>query len=89
MKIYVGNLPYSATKQELRTLFEEYGDVETVDLVIDKETGKPRGFGFVIMEDKSGDAAVKALDGYQMAGRRLKVDSAREKPPTRRPPRPR
>ena len=76
-KIYVGNLPYSATEDELRELFAQHGDVTSVSLVNDRETGRPRGFGFVEMADEDADSAIQALDGAQMGGRTLKVNEAR------------
>lgn len=74
--IYVGNLPFSATDDEVRTLFSEYGTVETVNLITDRETGRARGFGFVQMADGA-DEAIQALDQTQMDGRSLKVNEAR------------
>lgn len=76
-KIYVGNLPYSATEDELRDLFAQHGDVTSVSLVNDRETGRPRGFGFVEMADEDAESAIQALDGAQMGGRTLKVNEAR------------
>jgi RNA recognition motif-containing protein len=76
-KIYVGNLPYSATEDELRDLFGQHGEVSSVSLVNDRETGRPRGFGFVEMAGEDADAAIQALDGAQMGGRTLKVNEAR------------
>jgi RNA recognition motif-containing protein len=76
-KIYVGNLPYSATEDELRDLFGQHGEVQSVSLVNDRETGRPRGFGFVEMGGEDADAAIQALDGAQMGGRTLKVNEAR------------
>lgn len=76
-KIYVGNLPYSATESELRDLFGEHGTVESVSLVSDRETGRPRGFGFVEMDDDGATAAISALDGKDMGGRSLRVNEAR------------
>jgi RNA recognition motif-containing protein len=76
-KIYVGNLPYSATEDELRELFAQHGEVSSVSLVNDRETGRPRGFGFVEMVGEDADAAIQALDGAQMGGRTLKVNEAR------------
>ncbi len=75
-KIYVGNLAYSATEAELRELFGEHGSVTSVSLVTDRETGQPRGFGFVEMADGA-DKAISALDGKQVGGRTLKVNEAR------------
>jgi RNA recognition motif-containing protein len=75
-KIYVGNLSYSATEDELRELFGQYGTVRNVSLVNDRETGRPRGFGFVEMEEGA-DQAISALDGKEVGGRTLKVNEAR------------
>ncbi len=83
-KIYVGNLPFSATDDEVRQMFGEHGSVSSVQLITDRETGRPRGFGFVEMEDGA-DEAIEALDGSMMGGRSLKVNEAR--PRTDRPPR--
>ena len=77
VKIYVGNLPFSATETELTTLFEAHGPVSSVNLITDSETGRPRGFGFVEMEDEAGKAAIAALDGSMMGGRSLRVNEAR------------
>lgn len=76
-KIYVGNLPFSATEDEVRALFAEFGDVESVALITDRETGRPRGFGFVEMAPDAADAAIKALDGREMGGRNLRINEAR------------
>ncbi len=76
-KIYVGNLPYSATDEELRELFAPYGDVESVNLIMDRHTGRPRGFGFVEMPGDAADAAIAALAGTSMGGRSLTVNEAR------------
>jgi RNA recognition motif-containing protein len=78
-KIYVGNLPFSATEAELRELFGQYGTVESVNLITDRETGRPRGFGFVEMGDSEADAAISALDGQEFGGRTLRVNVARER----------
>ena len=75
-RIYVGNLPFSATEDEIRALFAEHGDVVSVSLVTDRDTGSPRGFGFVEMEEGA-DAAISALDNHEMNGRALKVNEAR------------
>ncbi|MFQ5506867.1 MAG: RNA recognition motif domain-containing protein [Planctomycetota bacterium] len=77
-KLYVGNLPFTATEDEVRSLFEKYGDVHTVTLINDRETGRPRGFGFVEMEDNHADEAAAALDGHDFGGRNLRVNQARE-----------
>lgn len=79
-KIYVGNLPFTATESELRSLFEPHGDIASVSLITDRETGRPRGFAFVEMEEASGAAnAIRALDGSDMGGRNLKVNEAQDK----------
>ena len=75
-KIYVGNLAFSATEQEIRDLFSQHGTVGSVSLITDRETGQPRGFGFVEMEDGA-DKAIAALDGKEVGGRTLKVNEAR------------
>ena len=81
--IYVGNLPYSATEQEVRDLFGSYGEVKLVKLVIDRETNRPKGVGFVEMDDAAAQEAIQALDGQEFGGRRLRVNEARER--TERP----
>lgn len=75
-KLYVGNLPFSATEDEVRELFEEHGTVESVALITDRETGRPRGFGFVEMSDGF-EEAMSVLDGKDMGGRSLTVNEAR------------
>lgn len=85
-RIYVGNLPFSTSDQELRDLFGQYGTVESVHLVTDRETGRPRGFGFVEMSS-GGDEAIQALDKKELEGRSLNVNEARpreERRPQRR-----
>ena len=79
--IYVGNLPFTATEDEVRALFSPFGDVPTVKIVSDRETGRPRGFAFVEMADADADNAIKALEGHQMGGRALKINEARPKAP--------
>ena len=76
-KIYVGNLPYSATEDEVRGLFSEFGEVQSVNLINDRETGRPRGFGFVEMDDDAALAAIQALDGRDNGGRPMRVNEAR------------
>ena len=76
MNIYVGNLPYSVTEQQLREMFEQYGEVQTAKLIMDRETGRTRGFGFVDMDNADADAAIKALNKTEMDGRTLKVNQA-------------
>ncbi len=79
-KIYVGNLPYSATEDEIRQLFASYGQVDSVSLVTDRETGRPRGFGFVEMSSGAAEA-IQALDQSAMGGRTLNVNEARPREP--------
>ena len=78
MNIYVGNLPYSATEDELRDAFAAFGDVSKVNLITDKFTGQSKGFAFVEMADKaSGEAAINGLNETPMGGRNMKVNQAR------------
>jgi RNA recognition motif-containing protein len=80
--IYVGNLPFTASEDEIRGLFEQYGEVDRVSLITDRETGRPRGFGFVEMEDdEKATEAIGALDGKDFGGRTLRVNEARERRP--------
>ena len=78
-KIYVGNLPFSATEDEVRKAFEEHGEVQSIALITDRDTGRPRGFGFVEMESEAADAAITALDGRDLGGRNLRVNEARSR----------
>lgn len=84
-RIYVGNLNFRATEEDVRQLFEAYGEVENVSLINDRETGRPRGFGFVEMDDDGALDAIQALDGTDHQGRSLRVNEARPREP--RPPR--
>lgn len=79
-KLYVGNLPFSATEAEVNELFSQHGTVHSVALINDRETGRPRGFGFVEMDDDAAQAAIQALDGSEMGGRNLRVNEAQERP---------
>jgi RNA recognition motif-containing protein len=76
-KLYVGNLPFSATESELNTLFSEYGEVSSVAVVTDRETGRPRGFGFVEMDSDGAAKAIGALNEKDFNGRNLTVNEAR------------
>jgi RNA recognition motif-containing protein len=81
-KLYVGNLPFSTTEAELRQAFEKHGQVESVAVIMDRETGRPRGFAFVEMADANGAAAaMQSLDGREFGGRALRVNEANERPP--------
>ncbi|MGB7414788.1 MAG: RNA-binding protein [Thermosynechococcaceae cyanobacterium] len=78
MSVYVGNLSYDATQDNLSQVFQEYGAVKSVKLPTDRETGRPRGFAFVEMESEAEEAAaIEALDGAEWMGRDLKVNKAR------------
>jgi RNA recognition motif-containing protein len=81
-KIYVGNLPFSATESEVRDLFAQHGTVESVALPSDRETGRPRGFGFVEMPQADAQKAMQALNGFNMGGRPLRVNEAQDRPRT-------
>ncbi|NPA56420.1 MAG: RNA-binding protein [Epsilonproteobacteria bacterium] len=76
-QIYVGNLPYRSSEEDVRKLFSQYGEVSSVKLITDRETGRARGFGFVEMEDSDAQAAIEALDGKEFEGRTLRVNEAR------------
>ena len=78
--IYVGNLSFTTTESEVRTLFEEFGTVHEVKMITDRGTGRFRGFGFVEMDDEEADAAISKLDGVDFSGRTLRVNEARERP---------
>ncbi len=80
MKIYVGNLPFSATEAQVRDLFAQHGAVESVALPADRETGRPRGFGFVEMPQAEAAKAIEALNGFSMGGRQLRVNEAQDRP---------
>ena len=82
-KIYVGNLPFSATEDEVRQLFSQYGTVASVALITDRDTGAPRGFGFVEM-DEGASEAISALNNHEMGGRNLKVNEAKPREPRSR-----
>ena len=78
-KIYVGNLPFSADEAAVRQLFEQHGKVESVALINDRDTGRPRGFGFVEMPSGDAQRAIQSLNGQNMGGRPLRVNEARER----------
>jgi RNA recognition motif-containing protein len=81
-KIYVGNLPFTASEADIRTLFSQHGTVESVSLPTDRETGRPRGFGFVEMSQADAARAIQNLNGQNMGGRPLRVNEAQDKPRT-------
>lgn len=78
-KLYVGNLSFTSTEEDVRNLFAQYGEIKSVAIITDRDTGKPRGFGFVEMEDA--DKAIAELNGKDFAGRTLTVNEARERTP--------
>ena len=79
-KIYVGNLPFTTTEDELRDVFERHGGVDSVAVITDRETGRPRGFAFVEMSEQSAaEDAIRALDGSELGGRSLRVNEAQDK----------
>lgn len=79
-KIYVGNLPFSADENAVRDLFAQHGTVDSVALIMDRDTGRPRGFGFVEMPRADAARAIQNLNGQDMGGRALKVNEAQDKP---------
>jgi RNA recognition motif-containing protein len=79
-KIYVGNLPFTATEEQVRELFAAHGTVESVALPNDRETGRPRGFGFVEMNRADAARAIQAVNGQDLGGRALRVNEAQDKP---------
>jgi RNA recognition motif-containing protein len=78
-KLYVGNLPFSATEEAVRTLFSAHGTVETISLITDRETGQARGFGFVEMSSADASRAMQALNGTDFEGRALKINEAQDR----------
>ena len=79
ISIYVGNLPFSATEDEIREHFSPHGEVHRVHMVTDRETGRPRGFGFVEMDDAGADAAIEQGDGQMLGGRALRINEAQDR----------
>ncbi len=78
-KIYVGNLPFSANESEVRDLFSQHGTVESVSLITVRDTGRPRGFGFVEMSRADASCAIQSLNGTDMGGRPLRDNEAQER----------
>jgi RNA recognition motif-containing protein len=78
-KLYVGNLPFESTDEGVNALFSKHGTVEKVSLITDRDTGRPRGFGFVEMSTADASRAVQALNGTDFEGRTLKVSEAQER----------
>jgi RNA recognition motif-containing protein len=82
MNIYVGNLSYELTEDDLRAAFQAHGEVESVNIIVDRNTGRAKGFGFVEMPEKDqAQAAIEALNGTDLGGRTLAVNEARPKAP--------
>ena len=77
--LYVGNLPYTSSEDDIRSLFSSHGSVNSVKLIKDRDSGRPRGFGFVEMDDTGADSAIEKLNGDDFGGRRLKVNHARSR----------
>lgn len=85
MNIYVGNLNYNLSEDELRSIFEEFGEVVSAKIIMDKYSGRSKGFGFVEMADnEEANAAIEALNDKDVGGRNIKVNKAREKTEDRR-----
>lgn len=78
-KLYVGNLSFNSTEDDIRTKFATFGEVISVSLITDRETGRLRGFGFVEMDDEGAKAAIEGMDGKDFGGRTLKVNEAEER----------
>jgi RNA recognition motif-containing protein len=82
LNIYVGNLPFDTSEDDLRDLFGAHGDVDRVSIIMDRDTGRSRGFGFVEMrDDEAGRGAIEALNGSEMGGRTLTVNEAKPRAP--------
>lgn len=79
MKLYVGNMSFNTSEESLREAFGAHGDVQEVVIITDRETGRPRGFGFVTMDDNGARAAMEALNGKELDGRSIVVNEAQEK----------
>ncbi|MEJ2403140.1 MAG: RNA-binding protein [Candidatus Thiodiazotropha sp.] len=79
-KLYVGNLPWTATEDDVKTLFSEVGEVFSANLILDRETRRSRGFAFVEMSDSDAEKAISQLNGKQFQGRDLRINEAQEKP---------
>jgi RNA recognition motif-containing protein len=75
-KLYVGNLPFSATEESVRALFAPHGNVDKVNIITDRDTGRPRGFGFVEMSNSDASRAMQALNGKEFEGRALRINEA-------------
>lgn len=81
MNLFVSNIAFGTSEKELKESFEDFGVVESIKFINDKETGKFRGFGFIVMDDSDAKRAIKGLDGIDFKGRPLRVNKAQEKQP--------
>jgi RNA recognition motif-containing protein len=79
MNIYVGNLPVSVTEEDLRNLFAEYGEIQSVKIITNRDTGESRGFGFIEMTDNAARTAITTLNGTEVEGKQITVNEARQK----------
>ena len=79
MKLFVGNLPFSVDESQVRELFEQHGTVLSFNMINDRETGRPRGFGFIEMSTSDAQNAISALNGHMLGGRAMKVNEALER----------
>ena len=84
MNIFVGGLPFKVDEGELREIFEKYGELTSVKLIVDKQSGRSKGFGFVEMDDEAGQQAIEALDGTELYGRKIGVRISEDKKPDKR-----
>ncbi|MCH4895455.1 MAG: RNA-binding protein [Marinifilaceae bacterium] len=80
MNIYVGNLHYGINDEDLKDVFEEYGEVMSAKVIVDRETGRSKGFGFVEMSDEAATKAIEDLEGAELSGRTMKVNESKPKP---------
>ena len=88
MNIFVGNISFDSTDEDVRQLFEAYGTVDTVNMIIDRDTGRARGFGFVEMaNNREAQSAIQGLQGKELGGRTLNVNEAKPREPRREPSR--
>jgi RNA recognition motif-containing protein len=77
MKLYVGNMPFSMDETQIRSLFSQHGEISSANVIMDRDSGRPRGFAFIEMSDQDARKAMSALDAYEVDGRNLKVSEAK------------